>query len=90
MLHQETTPGRLRVIYKDPANIVGMFHNLHISVSRAELPLEFVHAALEMVAAEAKQQPNGMGLIVVISAEAHPPSGAAREQLAKIHQHLPR
>jgi|SoiMethySBSTD1v2_1073268.scaffolds.fasta_scaffold06294_4 hypothetical protein len=88
MARQASTRGKPRVLYTDPVNIVGMFHDLQIALARGAVSAEFLRVAGRMVKDEAAKIPTGMGMIIVVNAEAEAPDEAARAQLQKMHTEL--
>jgi hypothetical protein len=79
----EGSRANLRVLYLDEAHAVGALGEVLIMLSRAEPSLEFLQRTVRLIQDTAREHPEGLGLFVVISADAKPPSDAARQYFAR-------
>jgi hypothetical protein len=79
----ENSRTKLRVLYLDEAHAVGNLGEVLIMLSRAEPSLEFLQRTVRLIHDTAREHPDGLGLFVVISADAKPPSDAARQYFAR-------
>jgi hypothetical protein len=73
----------LKLMHIDPVHCIGNFVDIQISISRGEPSIAFLEQSIRFLRASAKEYPQGVGLLIVISADAPPPSEAAREHIKK-------
>ena len=78
-----TSADELKVVYMDEVHCIANFMDIQISISRGEPGIAFLEQSIRLLRASAKEYPKGVGLLIVISADAPPPSEAAREHIKK-------
>jgi hypothetical protein len=75
----------LHVLYEDAFHCTAMYQDLQLCVSRGEPSLEFLHQAVALIQQQVGHWPDGMGLLIVISADAPPPGEATRRYMSKAY-----
>jgi hypothetical protein len=70
---------RPRLLYVDDVHCVGLFHDVLIMLSRGAPSLQFLQHSMRLIREAAKDAQTGLGLFIVISADAPPPPDDARE-----------
>ena len=80
----------LRILYQDPVHCVAMYHDIMLSVSNGEPSLSFLTRASQLIAEESRRLAGGMGLVIVIRADAKPPGEQARDHIKRTYPELSR